>query len=189
MAGIGTWSTIYQLTQRQARPPRVRPHKPPALLAERISSTTAPHVTTPPLCKCSVVGWKCSGAPRPLRVVLRQVAILPAAASVLPVRNGMPQFDIQAKSHVHFFCKTVLPALLHSLKTIISSLQIKNRKEEYHVGRDILVDRVKCRGNQTASSCALADYPDRLTSSVLLISQPTRPVLCSLKGRTRGFSL
>ena len=93
-------------TQRQARPPRVRPHKPPALLAERISSTTAPHVTTPPLngcvCKCSVVRWKCSGAPRPLRVVLRQVAILPAAASVLSVRNGMPQFDIQAKSHVHF---------------------------------------------------------------------------------------
>ena len=109
VAGIGTWSTIYQLTQRQARPPRVRPHKPPALLAERISSTTAPHVTTPPLngceCKCSVVRWKCSGAPRPLRVVLRQVAILPAAASVLSVRNGMPQFDIQAKSHVHFFAK------------------------------------------------------------------------------------
>ena len=39
-------------TQRQARPPRVRPHKPPALLAERISSTTAPHVTTPPLNAC-----------------------------------------------------------------------------------------------------------------------------------------
>ena len=96
----------YLPTQRQARPPRVRPHKPPALLAERISSTTAPHVTTPPLngcvCKCSVVRWKCSGAPRPLRVVLRQVAILPAAASVLSVRNGMPQFDIEAKSHVHF---------------------------------------------------------------------------------------
>ena len=109
MAGIGTWSTIYQLNDKLDHR-ECGHHKPPALLAERISSTTAPHVTTLSwctlngcVCKCSVVRWKCSGAPRPLRVVLRQVAILPAAvASVLSVRNGMPQFDIQAKSDVHF---------------------------------------------------------------------------------------
>ena len=65
----------------------------------------------------------------------------------------------------------------------------RNRKEEDHVRRDILVDRVKCRGNQTASSCALAESRDRLTSSVSQISQPTTQILCGLKDRTRGFSL
>ena len=92
------------------------------------------------------------------------------------------------QSHMFIFWHNSFPALLHSLKTIISSLQ-KNRKEEDHVGKNILVDREKCRGNQTASSCAQAESRDRLTSSVSLISQPTRQILCGLKDRTRGFSL
>ena len=69
---------------------------------------------------------------------------MPAAvASVLSVRNGMLQFDIQAKSDVHF---------LHSSFACITSkfkdnhfiTPEKNRKEEDHVRKDILVDREKC---------------------------------------------
>ena len=80
------------------------PHSPPSVWFILFGSGSAAGLLGSLGCNIFLmVNWKCSGAPRSLRVVLRQVAILPAAAaSVLSVRNGMPQFCIQAMSHVHF---------------------------------------------------------------------------------------
>ena len=95
------------------------------------------------------------------------------------------------QSHMFIFWHNSFACITSKFKDNHFITPEKNRKEEDHVGRDILVDREKCRGNQTASSCAPAESRDRLTSSVslIMISQPTRQILCGLKDRTRGFSL
>ena len=110
-------------TQRQARPPRVRPHKPPALLAERISSTTAPHVTTPPLngCVYTRVQVQCCT----LEVLRRSKTIASCSPSggdlacccfrALGAQWNVPIL-YSSKVTCSFFCIAVLPALLHSLK-------------------------------------------------------------------------